>query len=248
MTAELRVCSCAEGECHGDDEARRYGYRCREVPLASNERMAVLARFIRNQISLADRPPPGCIQLNNDEAAVCAEALERVTAETAGKPLLEQFHDMLHRDQTGLSNGLEAVLKTVSGFRWATESRGCYEWDDDRFHGEMKNMLDAIQKSAQDALDAWKRGPLPCCVLERSRVKTSLKPLRREDYPNHSCSDPACEWCCTDTTSALPCVWRDGCRNPTACAAKGHCDAPLDYAREHHELAQGLSDTRAIES
>jgi hypothetical protein len=37
----------------------------------------VLARFIRTQISLADRPPAGRILLNNTEAATCAEALEK---------------------------------------------------------------------------------------------------------------------------------------------------------------------------
>lgn len=46
-----------------------------------HERMVVLARFLRNQISLADRPPPGCVQLNNEEAAVCATALERVACD-----------------------------------------------------------------------------------------------------------------------------------------------------------------------
>lgn len=45
---------------------------------STDERLQVLARFIRNQVSLADRPPPGCIQLNNDEALLCAEALENV--------------------------------------------------------------------------------------------------------------------------------------------------------------------------
>src|SRR5262249_19674373 len=33
---------------------------------------------LRNQVWLADRPPPGCVQLNNDEALLCAQALERV--------------------------------------------------------------------------------------------------------------------------------------------------------------------------
>lgn len=47
----------------------------------TNERLQILARFIRNQVSLADRPPPGCIQLNNDEALLCAEALERAAVE-----------------------------------------------------------------------------------------------------------------------------------------------------------------------
>lgn len=44
----------------------------------TNDRLQILARFIRNQVALADRPPPGCIQLNNDEALLCAEAIERV--------------------------------------------------------------------------------------------------------------------------------------------------------------------------
>jgi hypothetical protein len=52
----------------------------------TNERLSILARFIRNQVSLADRPPPGCIQLNNDEAQLCAEALERCTIETTVQP------------------------------------------------------------------------------------------------------------------------------------------------------------------
>jgi hypothetical protein len=45
-------------------------------PIPTKERAGILARFIRNQVSLADRPPPGCIQLNNEEATVCAIALE----------------------------------------------------------------------------------------------------------------------------------------------------------------------------
>lgn len=49
-----------------------------------DERLKVLARFIRNQASLADRPPPGCIQLNNDEALLCADALEHLAKEREG--------------------------------------------------------------------------------------------------------------------------------------------------------------------
>lgn len=46
--------------------------------MVERARQAQLARFLRNQISLADRPPAGSVQLNNEEAAVCAEALEAV--------------------------------------------------------------------------------------------------------------------------------------------------------------------------
>lgn len=48
-----------------------------DISATSKERHAVLARFIRNQVSLSDRPPVGCIQLNNEEASLCAEALEQ---------------------------------------------------------------------------------------------------------------------------------------------------------------------------
>lgn len=46
------------------------------------ERLKILATFIRGQIELAHRPPVGCVQLNNEEAALCAEALEKVLALT----------------------------------------------------------------------------------------------------------------------------------------------------------------------
>jgi hypothetical protein len=70
--------------CRGrDHEAKARADAAKPIePFCS--RMAVLARFIRNQVSLADRPPPGCIQLNNDEASLCAEALERVTGSAGG--------------------------------------------------------------------------------------------------------------------------------------------------------------------
>lgn len=66
--------------CRGrDHEAKARADAAKPIePFCS--RMGVLARFIRNQVSLADRPPPGCIQLNNDEASLCAEALERASA------------------------------------------------------------------------------------------------------------------------------------------------------------------------
>ena len=67
-----------------------------------NERLVTLARFLRNQVGLADRPPPGCIQLNNAEALLCAEALERSSGETGRAPLVEElvsqceaYHDAL---------------------------------------------------------------------------------------------------------------------------------------------------------
>jgi hypothetical protein len=76
---------------------------------------------------------------------------------------INRLHDMLHRDQTNLARGLEQVLGLVAGFEWTATTRGPYEWDDDDFHKEMGSMLSQIRAAAQNAIDRWKRGPLPCC-------------------------------------------------------------------------------------
>jgi hypothetical protein len=67
------------------------------TPLPTEERRLTLARFLRNQIALADRPPVGCVQLNNEEAEVCAQALERVEpphCNTCSCGVLSEFHNL----------------------------------------------------------------------------------------------------------------------------------------------------------
>lgn len=38
--------------------------------------LVTLATFLRNQVTLSDRPPVGCVQMNNEEAMTCVQALE----------------------------------------------------------------------------------------------------------------------------------------------------------------------------
>jgi hypothetical protein len=71
--------------CRGRDHEARARADASKPIEPTRSRMSVIAQFIRNQVSLADRPPPGCIQLNNDEALLCAEALERVTGDVGEK-------------------------------------------------------------------------------------------------------------------------------------------------------------------
>lgn len=40
-------------------------------------RLQVLAAYLRSQVALADRPPVGRVELNNEEATLCAVVLER---------------------------------------------------------------------------------------------------------------------------------------------------------------------------
>jgi hypothetical protein len=91
--------------------------------LTAEKRLATLAQFIRNQVGLAERPPPGCIQLNNEEALLCAQALERAV-ETSGRmeklqqerltwamacpcscPACEKLHDLIRDEYDDPKNG-----------------------------------------------------------------------------------------------------------------------------------------------
>lgn len=67
---------------------------------------------------------------------------------------IERLKDVLHIDQTGLAAGLAEVNKIVEGYRWVTEGRGPYAWDDDKYKEEMGNMLDNISEAATKTLNS----------------------------------------------------------------------------------------------
>lgn len=125
------------------------------------------------------------------------------------KPKLEQLHDMLHTDQTGLAAGLETVLKTVAGYRWVAEGRGPYEWDDAEYRKEMGHMLDAIHKGAEAALQRWKAGgiPRPCCKLCESPDEKTTVPgnaARQANVPKDSVNESTSCAGSTSETDACP--------------------------------------------
>lgn len=85
-------------------------------------------------------------------------------AAATGTAEVERLKDVLHRDQTGMAHALAEVVEVVKGFRWVTEGRGPYTWDDDEYRKEMGRMLDKIGGLASDALQ--KSGDLAhreCC-------------------------------------------------------------------------------------
>lgn len=71
----------------------------------------------------------------------------------AAEKEIEFLKDTLHIDQTGLAAGLAQVNKIANGYRWVTEGRGPYEWDDNKYKEEMGNMLDNISEAAIKALN-----------------------------------------------------------------------------------------------
>lgn len=51
--------------------------------MSDYQRVITLARYLRNQVALTDRPPVGRVELNNEEATVAAEAMEELAAQLA---------------------------------------------------------------------------------------------------------------------------------------------------------------------
>ena len=56
------------------------------------------------------------------------------------------LREWLHKDQTGLVESLNQIVKTVEGYSWVTEGRGPYAWNDDRYKAEMLTMIQSIKE------------------------------------------------------------------------------------------------------
>lgn len=78
-----------------------------------------------------------------------AEAELRATAATRER---DEARDALARDRTGLAAALGEVVRVCDAYQWATEGRGCYEWDDERYRGVLADALSEVRAPAIAAL------------------------------------------------------------------------------------------------
>lgn len=77
---------------------------------------------------------------------------------------IERLKQALHRDETGLADSLAKVRETLSSYHWLTEGRGPYAWNDDRYKGEVLNMLEEIGGIVDKGLsESGKRSHAYCC-------------------------------------------------------------------------------------
>ena len=79
--------------------------------------------------------------------------------------------EALHMDQTGMSASLYKIKEAIQGWRWATECRGCYEWDDDAFYKEFENCLDSLNEIAVKGLRDARKAHQICCNKYRHIVR-----------------------------------------------------------------------------
>lgn len=98
----------------------------------------------------------GCLDLDGVPHAhqSCPEdmALWAVLALQDARREIVRLKALLNRDATGLAEGLVQCQKAVRSREWVLESRGPYEWDDDRYKDEAGFALREVVEIAAAAL------------------------------------------------------------------------------------------------
>ena len=69
--------------------------------------------------------------------------------ETASE--ITRLQAVIERDRSAAAHWIEAARKTLNGHRWATETRGSYAWDDERFFSEGRALFKALDKILDNA-------------------------------------------------------------------------------------------------
>lgn len=83
-----------------------------------------------------------------------AERDAALAREQALRAALVVAKGAIDRDQTGLAAALNKIRAHVKGFGWLLESRGPYEWNDDRYRDEAGHAMRPTIEIAQAALAA----------------------------------------------------------------------------------------------
>jgi len=65
---------------------------------------------------------------------------------------LEQAMQSLRHDSSDLFEALTQIKTIIRGRSWVAETRGCYEWDDDKYKEEAGDALREVFEIAQEAL------------------------------------------------------------------------------------------------
>ena len=80
------------------------------------------------------------------------EVLDRQLTQIEKDLEIERLKDALHRDRTGLAMALAQVVQAARSRAWLMESRGPYEWDDDRYKDEAGEAIREVIEIAEKAL------------------------------------------------------------------------------------------------
>ena len=83
------------------------------------------------------------------------DEVERLRDRVAGlATALRSARESIDKDHSGLAVALQAIRDEVKSRSWLTESRGCYEWDDDRYKEESYQLFQKVLGIVHTALEA----------------------------------------------------------------------------------------------
>lgn len=93
-----------------------------------------------------------------EDGQVVAPTWEQLSSDARRVRQLEAALSDAHERARHACAKLDAVLDAVHGWSWIANSRGPYEWDDDRYREEAGRMLEEIRSAAYDGLRAAQPG------------------------------------------------------------------------------------------
>jgi hypothetical protein len=70
------------------------------------------------------------------------------------KETVQDLKNALWQDKSGMAKALSDIVKWADAYRWILDGRGCYDYDDDRYKDEVKNIITGVTEIASRALSS----------------------------------------------------------------------------------------------
>lgn len=105
-------------------------------------------------------------------AKACAQICHDHNA--ALRARIEQLEDAIRTEQSGLAKGLEQCVNIANSYRWVSEGRGPYSFDDEAYKAETLRLCNDIARTASNALH--KAGKDATAILHAALNNTTSSP------------------------------------------------------------------------
>lgn len=96
-----------------------------------------------------------------------------------GAQPLKETQAMLEYDRTKVAECITRIKNTLGGYDWLITSRGCYAWDDDRWHDEFRRASESLREDLEPleriAAD-WRNCPTTTEEIQAARNRSPAAP------------------------------------------------------------------------
>lgn len=112
-----------------------------------------------------------CSTRQTDSKRILAR-IDQLALDKHDAELVAPIQAVLERDRTKVAECLTAVKSELNSYSWLIDSRGSYEWNDDRWHEEFKRVHEAITKSIEPMVKIaadWSNCPKTWAEVQKAR-------------------------------------------------------------------------------